>query len=223
MERFDEDLAAQVDRYIEALFVPNEPVLTANLRDADAAGIPHINVSPNQGKLLYLLARISQARRILEIGTLGGYSTIWLARALPANGKLITLELNPSHAAVAQKNIDRARLSSIVEVRLGNATDNLQQMIAAAEAPFDFIFIDADKPGYVEYLGFALRLSHPGTVVVADNLIRNGLVLADHPSDLNAQGAKAFNQTLAAHPQLESIILPIFREKLDGLSLSIVR
>ena len=223
MEHFDEELAAQVDNYIEALFVPPDLVLSANLRDADAAGVPPINVSANQGKLLYLLAKLTCPRRILEIGTLGGYSAIWLARALPADGRLITLELNPSHIALARESIDRAGLNSIVEVRLGKAAETLQHMIAAAEPPFDLIFIDADKPGYVEYLELALPLSRSGTLILADNLIRSGLVLADQPTDPNAQGAKAFNQILASHPRLESIILPIFRDKLDGLSLSIVR
>ncbi len=223
MESFNEQLAAKVDQYIEHLLNPHDEALAQNLQDARTADLPAINVSPNEGKLLYLIAKIAGATRVLEIGTLGGYSTTWLARALPADGKVITLELDQKHAAVAQKNLDRARVADRVEVRVGRAVDSLRSMIDRREAPFDLIFIDADKPSYVEYLDLALRLSHAGTVILADNLIRNGRVIADRPPDESARGAKAFNDALAAHPRLDSIILPIIRENLDGLSISIVK
>ncbi len=222
-DTFDERLAHQVDRYIERLFVPPDAALAQGLKDAADAGLPAIHVSPNEGKLLYLIARLARARRILEIGTLGGYSTTWLARALPADGKLITLELDDKHAAVARRNLDRAGVAQRVEVRTGRAVDSLKALINQHEPPFDLIFIDADKPSYLDYLNFAIVLSHAGTVILADNLIRNGRVLDDHLADAAAQSARAYNDAIARHPRLESIVLPIIRENLDGLSISIVK
>jgi predicted O-methyltransferase YrrM len=154
---------------------------------------------------------------------LGGYSTTWLARALPADGTVITLELEQKHAEVARKNLERAGVTERVEVRVGRAVDTLRRMIAQHEAPFDLIFIDADKAGYVEYLDLALQLARSGTVILADNLIRNGRVMDQQPRDESSRGVKAFNDALAANPRLESIILPIIRENLDGLSISIVK
>jgi predicted O-methyltransferase YrrM len=223
MESFNEKLAHQVDGYIEGLFIPHDEALAQGLKDAEAADLPSINVSANEGKLLYLITKMTRAKRALEIGTLGGFSTTWLARALPGDGKLITLELDQKHADVARKNLDRAGVGDKVEIRTGRAIDSLQKMIAQGEAPFDLIFIDADKPGYVEYLNRSLQLAHPGTVILADNLIRNGRVMDSHPGDESARGAKAYNDALAQHPRLESIILPILRENLDGLSISIVK
>jgi predicted O-methyltransferase YrrM len=159
----------------------------------------------------------------LEIGTLGGYSTTWLARALPADGKVITLELDQKHAEVARKNFDRAGVANRVEVRVGRAVDSLRHMIDQHETPFDLIFIDADKAGYVEYLDLSLQLARPGTVILADNLIRNGRVMDERPQDDSSRGAQAYNRALAANQRLESIILPIIRENLDGLSISIVK
>jgi predicted O-methyltransferase YrrM len=196
--------------------------LAQNLQNAQAADLPTINVSPNEGKLLYLLTKMAGAKRVLEVGTLGGYSTTWLARALPADGQVITLELDEKHAEVARHNLDRAGVADRVEVRVGRATETLRQMIDQREAPFDLIFIDADKPSYVEYLQLALHLSRTGTVILADNLIRNGRVIDDRPADESARGAKAFNEALAANHRLDSIILPIIRTTLDGLSISIV-
>jgi predicted O-methyltransferase YrrM len=223
MERIDEQLIDRVDRYVEALCAPRDAALEQNLKNAAAAGLPAINVSPSQGKLLYLLAKISGAHRILEIGALGGYSTTWLARALPRDGRAITLEVDAKHAEVTRGNLKLARLDAQVEVRVGDAAESMRKMIAAGEPPFDLIFVDADKPRYVEYLRLAVELSRSGTLILADNLLRNGLVLDDHPSDVNARGAKAFNEAMAAHPRLESIILPIYRDKLDGLSISRVK
>lgn len=223
MPAFDKKLAQRIDTYIESLFVPADPILVANIANADAAGLPAINVSPNQGKFLYLLARVAGAERVLEIGTLGGYSTTWLGRALPANGRLITLEFSPIHAATARKNLAAARLGGIAEVTVGDAAASMRAMIDAGEPPFDLIFIDADKIGYVKYLDLALQLSQPGTVIVADNIIRNGAVMKEYPEDANARGAKAYNAAIAAHPRLESIALPLFRDEIDGIAISRVR
>ena len=223
MESIDEKLAGRVDRYIEALFARQDSVLTENLKNAGLRGLPSINVSPNEGKLLFLLAKISGASRILEVGTLSGYSTTWLARALPPDGKVISLEVDPKHAEVARKNLRLAGLDRQVEVRVGNAAETLRQMAAGGEPPFDLVFIDADKPRYVEYLGLTLALTRSGSLILADNLIRSGRVLEAAPSDPNARGAKTFNEALAAEPRLESIILPIYRDKLDGLSISRVK
>jgi predicted O-methyltransferase YrrM len=223
LEPFNQELAVKIDQYIEHLFNPQDEALAQNLQTAQAADLPAINVSPNEGKLLYLLAKMSGAKRILEIGTLGGYSTTWLARALPAEGRVITLELNEKHAAVARQNLERAGVADRVEVRVGRAADTLRQMIDQQAAPFDLIFIDADKSGYVEYLDLSLQLARPGTVILADNLIRNGRVIDAQPRDESSRGTKAFNDALAAHERLESIILPIIRENLDGLSISIVK
>ena len=222
MEQFDEQLAVKVDHYIEHLLNPQDEALAQNLQNAQAADLPSINVSPNEGKLLYLIAKMARAKRVLEIGTLGGYSTTWLARALPIDGKVITLELDEKHADVARKNLDRAGVADRVEVRVGRAADTLRTLIHQHAAPFDLIFIDADKTGYVEYLELSLQLAHEGTVILADNLIRNGRVLDEHPGEASARAAKAYNENMAARPELESIILPIIRENLDGLSISIV-
>ncbi|PWT99923.1 MAG: O-methyltransferase [Terriglobia bacterium] len=223
MEAIDEQLVERIDRYVEDLFVREDTILAECLKDTAAAGLPSINVSPNQGKLLYLVARISRASRILELGTLGAYSTIWLARAVPAGGRVITLEVNSHNADVARKNLIRAGCGGRVEVRVGDATATLRQMIATGEPAFDLIFIDADKPRYVDYLHLSLQLAHSGSVILADNLIRNGRVLDAHPEDELVRGVKAFNEAIAAHPRLESIILPIYRSKVDGLSISLVK
>jgi len=223
MSGFNEELAQRIDTYIESVFVPADPVLAANIANANAAGLPAINVTANQGKFLHLLARICGARRILEIGTLGGYSTTWLGRALPADGRLITLEYSPVHAAVARRNLAAAGLDGMVEVKVGDAAASMTAMIEAGEAPFDFIFIDADKVGYVKYLGLALRLARPGTVIVAYNVIRNGAVMEEHPQDPSDFGGRAYNAEAAAHPRLDSIALPIFKNKIDGIAISVVK
>jgi len=223
MLAFNEELAEQIDAYIESLFVPADPILAANVENANAAGLPPINITANQGKFLYLLARIAGARRVLEVGTLGGYSTTWLARALPAGGHLITLEFDPIHARTAQKSLAAAGLDAIVEVRVGDAAASMIAMIDAEEQPFDFIFIDADKTGYVKYLGLALSLSRPGTVIVADNIIRNGAVMDESPEDASDRGAREYNAAIAVHPRLESIALPMFKNKMDGMAISRVK
>jgi predicted O-methyltransferase YrrM len=223
MEPVNEQLLERIDNYIEDLFIADDRALAENLRDADEAGLPPIQVSANQGKLLYLILRMARARRVLEIGTLGGYSTTWIARAVPADGRVISLELSSRHAEVARRSLDRAGVGPVVEIRVGPAAGSLQELIRAGAAPFDAIFIDADKTGYVEYLDLALQLSHSGTVILADNLIRNGRVLEDNPPDANAAGAKAYNELIARDPRLESILLPVLKGKVDGLSISIVK
>jgi predicted O-methyltransferase YrrM len=223
MEPFNEQLAEKIDQYIEQLFVPHDEALTQNLQNAQAADLPAINISPNEGKLLYLIAKIAGAKRVLEIGALGGYSATWLARALPADGKVITLELDQKHAEVARQNLDRAGVADRVEVCVGRAMDALHRMIDQHETPFDLIFIDADRPHYAVYLDLALNLSHAGTVILADNVLRNGLVMNEQTQDEGSRGAKEFNDALAASDKLESIILPIIRDNLDGLSISIVK
>jgi len=219
-DTLDNRLARRVDEYIERLFVPRDGALEQGLRDAGQAGLPAISVSPNEGKLLYLIAKMAGAQRALEIGTLGGYSTTWLARALPSGGRVVTLEMERKHADVARRNVDRAGVGERVEIRVGPAADTLREMIERGEALFDLIFIDADKTGYVEYLNLSMRLAHPGTVILADNVIRRVLALA--PDDEESRGIREFNEAIAAHPRLESLILPIIRENLDGLSISIV-
>jgi len=217
------DLRVQIDAYISSLFVEEDAALAQNLADAAAAGLPPIQVSATQGRLLYLLTMISGARRVLEIGTLGGYSTTWFARALPEGGMVTTLELDAKHAAVARKNVDRAGIGSRVMIEIGPAAQTMQRLIDRKVQPFDLIFIDADKPGYVTYLDLSLQLSRRGTVILADNLIRDGLVLDEHVDDENARAARAFNAKLAAEPRLESIITPVLGKRIDGMSISIVR
>ena len=223
MEPLNQELVERIDRYIEDLFTPADAALLENLKDAEAAGLPAINVSANQGHLLYLLVKIAGAKRVLEIGTLGGYSTTWLARALPRGGVLITLERELKHAEVARRSLERAGLGSIVEVRVGPANDSLRDLIRSGAEPFDVIFIDADKTGYVEYLDLSLQLSHPGTLILADNVIRNGKIMKENPPDASDRGVRAYNEAIARHPRLESLLLPIFRDEIDGLAISVVR
>ncbi|MFD1611742.1 O-methyltransferase [Sphingomonas tabacisoli] len=212
-----------VDDYIAERLLGDDSVLDAALAANAAGGLPAIDVSPVQGKMLHLLARGMGARRILEIGTLGGYSTIWLARALPADGRLVTLELEPRHADVARGNIARAGLSDRVEVRVGAANDTLQQMIANKEEPFDFIFVDADKEGYPAYLRAALQLSRPGTMLVFDNVVREGGVIDPDHADPRVHGVRALFEALAAEPRLSATaVQTVGAKKWDGFALAIV-
>jgi predicted O-methyltransferase YrrM len=212
-----------VDNFLNATLLPDDPALTAALADNAAAGLPTIDVAPNQGKFLHLLARIANARRILEVGTLGGYSTIWLARALPAEGRLVSLEVNPHHAAVAAANVARAGLSELVDIRIGPALDTLAQLAADGAGPFDFIFLDADKPPSAEYLTAAMRLARPGTVIVADNVIREGKVIDAASTDPAAQGVRRMLQQMAADPRLSATALQTVGSKgWDGFAMAIV-
>ncbi len=212
-----------VDNYINDLFVPADPVLDVALAASRAAGLPEINVAPNQGKLLQLLAQSHGAQNILEIGTLGGYSTIWLARALPADGKLVTLEFEPKHAEVARANFVRAGFANQIELRLGKASDSLAQLVAEKRAPFDFIFIDADKESYPEYLVWALKLSRRGTLIIADNVVRKGEVIEADNEDSRVQGARRFNELLAAEPRVNATLLQTVGSKgYDGFAMALV-
>lgn len=221
MARDMERLLNEIDAYVESLFAPQDGVLEAALEEARRAGLPEIQVSPNEGRLLQLLTEISSARRVLEIGTLGGYSAIHLARALPEDGALISLEIDERHAGVARRNIERAGLSEKVEVRVGSARALLEELAEQGSGPFDLIFIDADKEGYPEYLEWSIRLSRPGTLILADNTIRGGSVL--EPGDDSARALREFNERLAADERLSAVILPILRERVDGLGIARVR
>jgi len=219
----NQDQWTAVDRYITDLLVPADPVLEAALQASTAAGLPAINVAPNQGKLLHLLARIHGARTILEIGTLGGYSTIWLARALPAGGRLVTLELDPKHAEVARANFVGAGLADLIELRLGRALDTLPGLAAEKRGPFDLIFIDADKVSIPEYFTWALKLSRPGTVIIVDNVVRKGAVVDATTSDPSVQGVRRFNQLLAAEKRVSATSLQTVGSKgYDGFTLAVV-
>jgi predicted O-methyltransferase YrrM len=212
-----------VDGYFSDLLVRSDPALDTALADSAAAGLPPINVAPNQGKFLHLLARMRGARTILEIGTLGGYSTIWLARALPEGGRMITLERDPKHAEVARANLARAGLSEVVEIRQGPALDTLPALASEAAGPFDLIFIDADKPSLAEYLRWSVTLSRPGTVIVADNVVRNGAVIDPDSADEAVQGARRFTDAVAAEPRLSATAIQTVGAKgYDGFALALV-
>ncbi|MEH1909120.1 MAG: O-methyltransferase [Nostoc sp.] len=212
-----------VDRYFTDLLVPPDPALDAALQTSAAAGLPPHNVSPNQGKLLLLLAQIQRARTILEIGTLGGYSTIWLARALPSDGRLITLEADPKHAEVARANIAHAGLADIVDLRLGQALSTLPQIAAEGNSPFDLIFIDADKPNNPHYFAWALKLSRRGSLIIADNVVRNGAVIDQSSSDPSVQGVRRFNELLASEPRVcATAIQTVGSKGYDGFAIAIV-
>ncbi|MCU1219304.1 MAG: methyltransferase [Candidatus Angelobacter sp.] len=212
-----------VDSYISDLFIAPDFALESALDSSRAAGLPTINVSPTQGKLLHMLARMQGARSILEMGTLGGYSTIWLARALPTEGRLISLEIDQKRAEIARANVARAELSNVVEIRLGRAVDTLQQLVAEGHEPFDLIFIDADKPGYAEYLKWSLKLARPGTLIIADNVVRKGEVADPASTDENVQGIRKFNEMLAAEKSVTTTVIQTVGSKgYDGLALILV-
>jgi len=213
-----------VDSYFTERLIPADPTLEAVLRASTAAGLPQINVAPNQGKLLQLLAQMQGARSILEIGTLGGYSTIWLARALPQDGHMLTLEANPEHAAVAKANLTRAGLAQMVQVRLGKAAETLAQLVQEGAAPFDFIFIDADKQTTPDYLEWSLKLSHPGTVIVCDNVVRNGAVADPTSTNRDIIGIRRFFDLMSENPRLSATAVQTVGSKgYDGFSLAIVK
>ncbi|MEO7688917.1 MAG: O-methyltransferase [Sphingomonas sp.] len=212
-----------VDDYIGAHLLGQDEALDAALAANAARGLAAIDVSAAQGKMLHLLARMAGARRILEVGTLGGYSTIWLARALPEDGRLVTLELEPHHAKVARGNIARAGLAELVDVRTGPAIETLNAMIAAGEGPFDLIFFDADKRSNVGYLNAALALSRPGTTIVVDNVVRGGGVLDDASGDPSVQGTRALFDAIAAEPRLSATAVQTVGDKgWDGFLLALV-
>ena len=210
-----------VDRFIADHLVEDDPALQAALAASEAAGLPAINVAPNQGKLLMLLARAIGARKILEIGTLGGYSTIWLGRALAPDGRLVTLEANPIYAEVARANIARAGLASLVEIRVGRALDTLPSL--ATEAPFDLIFIDADKPGTPGYFQWAVKLARPGSLIVVDNVVREGAVLDAASEDASVQGMRRFFELAATDPRVSGTAIQTIGGKgHDGIAILLV-
>jgi predicted O-methyltransferase YrrM len=217
-----------VDRYITDLLVPEDPAQEAALKSSDTAGLPPIAVTPNQGKLLALLARVQGARTILELGTLGGYSTIWLAGALPEGGRLVTLEANPEYAELARANIARAGFAEVVEQRIGPALETLPQLHAEGEGPFDLIFVDADKKNNQGYFEWALKLSKEGTLIIVDNVVRDGAILdpdADDPTVGNEgiRGVRRFFEMLAAERRVSATAIQTVGSKgYDGFALAIV-
>jgi predicted O-methyltransferase YrrM len=218
-----QDQWAAVDRYIINSLVPPDPVLDAALATNAAAGLPLHDVAPNQGKLLQLLALLVGARMILEIGTLGGYSTIWLARALPVGGRLVTLEADPRHAEVARANIDRAGLADVVDMRVGPALDTLPQLEKEGIESFDLIFIDADKQNNPQYLSWALKLSRRGTLIIGDNVVRDGAVIDAASSDPVVQGLRRFFELLGDEPRLSATALQTVGSKgYDGFAMALV-
>lgn len=218
------ELFEKVDHYISGLFAVEDEALTNTISSLNEEGIPQISVSANQGKFLQVLVTLCNAKRILELGTLGGYSTIWMARALPQDGKLLTVELEPHHAAVAKKNLDFAGVGNKVQIVTGKATEILEELIAGKEDPFDLIFIDADKPPYAEYFELALQLSRKGTLIICDNVIREGKVLDETCKDESAQGAHRFNKMLSRNDKVTAIILPTVGVKeFDGIAISVVK
>ena len=214
---------ALVDDYIAGKLLPADPALDAALAANEAGGLPAIDVSAVQGKFLHLLALATGARRILEIGTLGGYSTVWLARALGDGGRIVTLELDPHHAEVARANLDRAGVGERVDIRVGPAAETLATMVAAGEAPFDLIFIDADKPGNPIYFSQAVALSRPGTVIIVDNVVREGRVL-DAGGDAAIKGTRALFDMLAADDRVTATAMQtVGAKKWDGFVMAVVR
>lgn len=212
---------AAVDRYLDDLLVRPDAALLAAAEACVAAGLPPISVTPAQGKLLYLLALVQQARSILEIGTLGGYSTLWLARALPPGGRVVTLEIDPRHAEVARANFSRAGLAGIIDLRLGPALNTLPQLAAEGSGPFDLVFVDADKPSNPDYFAWAMKLTRPGSVIVVDNVVRKGAVVDADSTDPNVQGVRRMNELVAADPRVSATTIQTVGGKgYDGFLLA---
>ena len=218
-----QDLWTEVDRYFCDLLSPADEKLDAALAANRQAGLPAIDVSRLQGKFPDLLVRVSGARRILEIGLLGGYSTIWMARALPEGGRIVSLEVNPRHAEVARANLLNAGVLDRVDIRVGRAIDTLPILEASGAGPFDLIFIDADKPSNADYLAWALKLSRPGTLIVTDNVVRDGKVVQAKSADADVQGVRRFTEMMAAEPRLSATVLQTVGVKgYDGFALAVV-
>lgn len=215
-----QQLWSEVDDYLAGVLVPSDPVLEAALLASDEAGLPQIAVAPNQGKLLNLLARMIGAHSILEFGTLGGYSTIWLARALPPQGRLVTLEFDPKHAEVARANIDSAGLGGLVDIRVGKALD----LLPGVEGPIDLAFIDADKVNTSAYFEAALKLTRPGGVIIVDNVVRGGAVADAASEDPSVQGIRQLHEVIAAEPRVDATAFQTVGKKgYDGLTIALVK
>ena len=218
-----EPLWDRVDTYLTGTFVPHEEAFAAALADSEKAGLPTIQVSPPQGRLLELLARALRARQILEIGTLGGYSTLWLARGLAPGGRIVTLEVDPKHADVARRNFERAGRSGAIELRLGSALETLPRMVEERAGPFDLVFVDADKPSLPDYFSWSLKLSRPGTLIVIDNVVREGDVVDATSADASVQGVRRMNERIAAEPRVTATTLQTVGGKgYDGLAFVLV-
>ena len=218
-----DEIWTSVERYISDSLVHSDAALEGTLSASDAAGLPSINVSPNHGKLLYMLALMVGARRVLEIGTLGGYSAIWMARALPEGGRLVTLEADPKHAALARRNIDAAGVGPVVDIQLGKALD-LLPALAASREPFDVIFIDADKTNTVPYFEWALKLARPGSLIVVDNVVRKGAVADPASADKDVQGMRRFYARLADERHVIATgIQTVGSKGYDGFAIAIVK
>jgi predicted O-methyltransferase YrrM len=221
MRRVDEERFADVERYLPDLLVPQDEALIAA---ATAPGLPPHAVSPPEGKLLYLLARLCRARSILEVGTLAGYSTIWMARALPPGGRLVTIDVDAERAEAARRNLAAAGLSDVVEVRCGPALDVLPELEREGRDPFDLVFLDADKPNNPAYIEWALRLTTEGSVIVADNVVRGGAVTDRESDDPNVRGVRRFLEIVAEDPRLDATALQTVGSKgHDGFALALVR
>ncbi len=219
----NEELWTTVDRFIGELLIPSDPALEATLRASVDAGLPAIQVSPAHGKLLHLLAKVRGAKAILEIGTLGGYSTIWLARALPAGGRLITLEAEPKHAEVARANIARAGLEGVVELRVGKGLELLPQLATEKRGPFDLIFIDADKPSTPDYFTWALKLSRAGSLIITDNVVRKGALADAASTDPSVLGMRRFLKMVSAERRVSATTIQTVGSKgYDGFTLALV-
>jgi predicted O-methyltransferase YrrM len=220
----DEATWSAVDDFINGALVPSDDALSAALRDSDAAGLPPISVTPAQGRLLHILAQTQGAKSILEVGTLGGYSTIWMARALPSGGRLLTLEINPATAKVARANLARAGLDGVVEVRVGPALDSLRELCARKPAPFDLVFIDADKVNNPEYFRAALELTRSGSLIIVDNVVRDGEILDEHTQDAAVRGTRALYAVMGAEPRvIATAIQTVGSKGYDGFAIARVR
>ncbi|MGX7666674.1 O-methyltransferase [Flavobacterium pedocola] len=219
----DTELFSQVDKYISGLLAPEDKALTDTIKSLDTEGLPQHSVSANQGKFLQVMMIACNATKVLELGTLGAYSTIWIARALPKDGKVITIEVDKQHGEVAQKNIDNAGLTEKVDLRVGKALDILPQIIAENGKPFDMIFIDADKPPYTEYFDYALKLARPGTLIICDNVIREGKVLDNNSTDEKVQGVQRLNKMLSENTKVTATILhTVGVKEYDGMAIAVV-
>jgi len=220
----DQEIFGKVDHYISQMLAPEDEVLQETIKSLDTAEMPQISVTANQGKFLQVIALMCNAKRVLELGTLAGYSTIWLARSLPEDGKIVTIEFDPRHANVAKQNIKNAGLLDKVDIRVGKAMDIMLEIKEAKEEPFDLIFIDADKPPYAEYFEMALSLSHPGTVIICDNVIREGKVLDENSTDDRVIGVQRFNKLLASNKNVTATILQTVGVKeYDGMAIAVVK
>jgi predicted O-methyltransferase YrrM len=219
----DQQMFEKVDRYISQLLAPEDEVLRKTIKSLDEAEMPQISITANQGKFLQVIALMCNAKKILELGTLGGYSTIWMARALPADGKIITVEFDPHHASIAWKNIENAGLLEKVDLRVGSASEVMEQLKESGETNFDLIFIDADKPPYKEYFEAALDLARPGAVIICDNVIREGKVLDENSNDDRVTGVRRLNQMLSENTKVTATILQtVGAKEYDGMAIAFV-